>query len=93
MRKRASTHILTASALGYDSVFSPGRRLAARPSDPRPGVVTASPVLQACGLPAEFATGTLRLSVGRHTTEQDVLRAADQIGSVVAKLLARGGTR
>jgi cysteine desulfurase len=41
--------------------------------------VALSPVLQAMGVPAEWAMGTLRLSVGRHTTLEEVQRAADVI--------------
>jgi cysteine desulfurase len=36
------------------------------------GAASISPVLSAMGVPPEFAVGTLRLSVGRHTTEEDV---------------------
>ncbi|KAK9817159.1 hypothetical protein WJX72_010537 [[Myrmecia] bisecta] len=40
---------------------------------------TASPVLQALGLPPEFAAGTLRLSTGRHTTADDVHSAVQLV--------------
>ena len=39
------------------------------------GAVEASPVLQAMGVPLEWAMGTLRLSVGRFTTPAEVDRA------------------
>ena len=40
------------------------------------GPPVVSPVLRAMGLPERAAAGTLRLSVGRHTTAEDVDRAA-----------------
>jgi cysteine desulfurase len=40
------------------------------------GSVKVSPVLEAMGVPAEWARGSVRLSVGRFTTEEDVDRAA-----------------
>jgi cysteine desulfurase len=43
------------------------------------GGAAISPVLAAMGVPAEHAVGTLRLSTGRHTTQQDVDRAAQLI--------------
>ncbi|MFO7655125.1 MAG: cysteine desulfurase family protein [Candidatus Krumholzibacteriia bacterium] len=42
-----------------------------------------SGVLAAMGVPAEWARGTLRLSVGRPTSERDVDRAADGIAAAV----------
>ena len=36
-------------------------------------------VLRALDVPIEFAVGTLRLSVGRHTTRADIERAAGLI--------------
>jgi cysteine desulfurase len=41
------------------------------------GQVMASPVLCAMGVPPEQGRGTVRLSVGRFTTEEEVDRAAD----------------
>jgi cysteine desulfurase len=38
-----------------------------------------SDVLLAMGVPEEFGLGTLRLSLGRHTTESDVDTAAKHI--------------
>ena len=40
------------------------------------GKQQVSAILRAMGVPMEFALGTLRLSVGRHTTLQEVQRAA-----------------
>lgn len=51
------------------------------------GMVKASPVLIACGVPKEYVGGTLRLSVGRHTTNADVVTAAIMIGDVIEELL------
>ena len=53
------------------------------------GHVSVSKVLQACEVPPEFAPGTLRLSVGRHTTEEDVLVAAALIGDALQPLVLR----
>ena len=46
--------------------------------------VVPSAVLQAMGVPTEFALGTLRLSVGRHTTQNDVDAAVRMIVEEVA---------
>lgn len=43
------------------------------------GGQSVSAVLRAMGVPHEHALGTLRLSVGRHSTQQDVDRAAQLI--------------
>ena len=40
------------------------------------GGATVSSVLEAMNVPMEYAVGTLRLSVGRHTVERDVERGA-----------------
>ncbi|KAL3145998.1 hypothetical protein ABBQ38_015358 [Trebouxia sp. C0009 RCD-2024] len=40
---------------------------------------TVSSVLQAMQVPVEYAVGTLRLSTGRHTVEQDIVKAAELI--------------
>ena len=40
------------------------------------GGATVSDVLKAMNVPMEFAVGTLRLSVGRHTTKADIERGA-----------------
>lgn len=46
----------------------------------------ASPVLVAMGLKPELAKGSLRLSLGRFSTEQEVDRAADRITEEVLRL-------
>jgi len=47
------------------------------------GQVTVSSVLAAMQIPTEFALGTLRLSVGKDTTEEDVTTAVDCIVKAV----------
>ncbi|MCP1387296.1 cysteine desulfurase [Corynebacterium sp. TA-R-1] len=54
------------------------------------GVVRLSPVLEAMGIPDEEGMGALRLTLGRTTTEEDVARAATEIGDVVEKARAVG---
>jgi cysteine desulfurase len=49
------------------------------------GGVEPSHVLRAMGLPAERVQSSLRLSLGRSTTEADVDYAADVVGAVVAR--------
>jgi len=46
-----------------------------------------SPVLKAMKVPAEYAGGTLRLSLGRHTTEEDVDVAIKVIASGIKQAL------
>eukprot|EP01047_Picozoa_sp_COSAG01_P065130 COSAG01_NODE_8745_length_2674_cov_2.404660_3_plen_240_part_00 len=46
-----------------------------------------SAILQACQVPYEFARGTLRLSVGRHTTEQEIDAAASLMIAAAKKQL------
>ena len=46
-----------------------------------------STVLKAIQLPVDFAGGTLRLSVGRHTTADDVEAAVE----IILKAVARQG--
>ena len=48
-----------------------------------------SDVLLALQIPSEFAAGTLRLSFGRHTTEEEVDRASKAIAQVVRELLGK----
>lgn len=48
--------------------------------------VELSHVLEAMGVPTEYAMGTLRLTVGRYTTEDEVDRAIAEISEVVARL-------
>lgn len=55
------------------------------------GDVSISHVLNAMHVPLEWAKGTLRLSVGRFTTESEVTRAGEMIVKAVDKL--RGGNR
>lgn len=49
-----------------------------------------SAILQACQVPLEFALGTLRLSVGRHTTSEEVDQAATYIIAAAQRQLAEG---
>ena len=49
--------------------------------------ITVSEVLRAIHCPLSYAIGTLRLSVGRYTTKEDVESAADVIIAAVYKLL------
>jgi cysteine desulfurase len=44
------------------------------------GTIEVSPMLAALGLNREEAQGTLRLSVGRWTTEAEIARAAELLG-------------
>ncbi len=48
--------------------------------------VELSHVLEAMRVPAEYAMGTLRLTVGRYTTEDEIDRAIAEITGVVAQL-------
>jgi cysteine desulfurase len=48
--------------------------------------VTVSAVLQAMRVPFEYARGTLRLSVGRHTTPEEIDRAVEAIVGAVRRL-------
>lgn len=48
--------------------------------------VDVSPVLSAIGLETEFAMGTIRFSVGKYTTEDEISRAADIIVGIVNRL-------
>lgn len=50
------------------------------------GEVSISPVLQAMKVPADFAAGTLRLSLGISTTEEEIESAARIILEAVSKL-------
>jgi cysteine desulfurase len=43
------------------------------------GHTTASAVITAMGVPAEEAMGSVRLTLGRHTSEEDIERAADAL--------------
>ena len=48
--------------------------------------VEVSSVLEAMRVPLEYAMGTIRFSVGRFTTEEEVDRALDEVSRVVRKL-------
>ena len=48
--------------------------------------VELSHVLEAMRVPTEYAMGTLRLTVGRYTTENEIDRALAEITDVVASL-------
>lgn len=53
--------------------------------------VEVSSVLEAMGLPLEYAMGTVRLSVGRYTTAGEIDRAVAEIARAVAAHRARSG--
>ena len=53
------------------------------------GDVKLSYVLEACGVSINYGMGTLRLSVGRYTTEKDVMLSAKIIASAVTELYAQ----
>jgi len=55
------------------------------------GVDTPSPVLLAMGLPAERANSAVRLTLGRWTTEREIMAAARLIARAVASRHAAGG--
>ena len=50
------------------------------------GSLEPSPVIAAMGLPPEVAHGTLRFTIGRETTLEDVARAATVIGECARRL-------
>ena len=52
--------------------------------------VEPSYVLRAIGLSDELAHGSIRLSLGRFTSEEDVVRAAEVICQVVNRLRSAG---
>lgn len=51
--------------------------------------ISVSDVLKAIRCPLSFAIGTLRLSVGRYTTKEDVEQAADIIIAAIYTLLEK----
>jgi cysteine desulfurase len=55
------------------------------------GAVEPSHVLVAMGVSRELALGTIRFSLGRETTREDVNRAAEVVPSVVAKVRKLAG--
>ena len=56
------------------------------------GSVSVSPVLAAMKVDARIAAGAVRLSLGRHSTEAEVDRAADLLVERARRLLAPAGT-
>jgi cysteine desulfurase len=50
------------------------------------GSVVASHVLLAMGLPMERASSAIRFSLGKHTTAQEIEKAAQAIGKIVERL-------
>ncbi|MBD3348139.1 MAG: selenide, water dikinase SelD [Candidatus Eisenbacteria bacterium] len=53
--------------------------------------VEISPVLEAMGVPVEWAMGTVRFSVGRWTTEEEIDRAAEVVAEAVSRLQPGAG--
>lgn len=53
------------------------------------GPARASAVLEAMHVPREYALGTLRISCGRHTTAEEVRKAARLIAEAVKRERAR----
>ena len=53
------------------------------------GAVSMSPVLAAMGVAPEWGDGTVRLSVGKYTTEAEVDAVAEAVAAAAGKL-ARG---
>ncbi len=51
--------------------------------------VEVSPVIQALGVPTEYAMGTIRFTVGRNTTESEIKDALNEIQHVVERLQPR----
>ena len=49
--------------------------------------VEVSSVLEAMNVPLEYAMGTIRFSVGRFTTSEEVRQATEEISRVVADLV------
>ena len=45
--------------------------------------VQVSHVLEAMKIPTEYAMGTLRFSVGRYTTAEEIDRAVAEVGEVI----------
>ena len=52
---------------------------------------TASPVLQAMNIPYSRAMGSIRFSLGRYNTMDEVDRVVDELERIVSKLRAMGG--
>jgi cysteine desulfurase len=56
------------------------------------GSIAISPVLKAMGVPGEYAMGTVRLSVGRMTTQGEIDRTIDVMSGVVREMEKRSDT-
>ena len=54
--------------------------------------VDVSPVIQAMGIPLEYAMGTIRFSVGRNTTVKEIDAALKLIEQVIKKMQPNGGS-
>ncbi len=54
--------------------------------------VDVSPVIEAMQVPLEYAMGTIRFSVGRNTTEEEIKNALNEIEKVVIRLQPKGAT-
>lgn len=54
--------------------------------------ITVSPVLEAMQVPTEWAMGTIRFSVGKMTTEEEIDRAVEAISNVVVGLRGEAST-
>jgi cysteine desulfurase len=50
------------------------------------GAQGASHVLQAMGMPQDLQESALRISLGRNTTREDVIEAAERIASAIASV-------
>jgi cysteine desulfurase len=57
------------------------------------GAIEPSHVLRGMGLPLARVQGSLRFSLGRGTTEADILRVADAVTEVVERQRSRGRVR
>lgn len=89
-KKRRAPHILHVSVPGMDgerAVFALDNAgiLAATGSACAANRETRSHVLQAVGMEAGLADGSLRFSLGRYTTENDIERAGTSISEVLKK--------
>jgi cysteine desulfurase len=54
--------------------------------------VEVSPVLQAMAVPLDWAMGTVRFSVGRGTTTEEIDRSVEVVSGAVRRLQSGGGT-
>ena len=55
------------------------------------GSLDPSPVLLAMGVPPRVAHGSIRLSISRLTTDEEVAHAAEAIPACIARLRRSGG--